>query len=153
RSRGLKYGGNATVMVLLLIASVTAANWYASSHNPSFDLTRNRLHTLTSQTEDVLKNLRQDVKITAFFSTGSETEAKELLGQYASRAPSIQYRFVDPDKDPGTARTFGIVSYGTTVFQAGSNRKDVPSVGEQEYTSALLTVTSAERRKIYFVTG
>ncbi|MFI5267305.1 MAG: Gldg family protein, partial [Chloroflexota bacterium] len=153
RSRGVRYGGNTFAMAALFIVIIGAGNWFTNSHSQSFDLTRDKLHTLTPQTLDILKNLHQDVKVTAFFQTGSEQEAKDLLAQYASHAGSIQYRFVDPDKDPATARQFGIVSYGTTVFQSGTNRKDVPSVGEQEFTSAILTVTSTERRKIYFVTG
>jgi ABC-type uncharacterized transport system involved in gliding motility auxiliary subunit len=155
RSRGLKYGGNTVAMSALIIVIIGAGNWFTNTHSPSFDLTRDKLHTLTPQTVDILKNLHQDVKITAFFQTGQfdEQQAKDLLSQYAARSSFIQYSFVDPDKDPVAARQFGIVSYGTTVFQAGGNRKDVPSVGEQEFTSALLAVTSAERRKIYFVTG
>src|SRR5579859_331498 len=153
RSRGVRYGSNATLMVILVVVIVGAANWFTSSHSPSFDLTRDRLHTLTEQTKTILKGLHQDVKITAFFTTGTEQQAKDVLDQYAALSPYIQYRIVDPDKDPATARQFGIVSDDTTVFQSGSNRKDVPSVGEQEFTSALLTVTSAERRKVYFVIG
>ena len=153
RSRGVKYGGNTLAMAALFIVIIGAGNWFTNSHSQSFDLTRDKLHTLTPQSIDVLKNLRQDVKITAFFATGSEQDAKDLLQQYAARSPLIQYRFVDPDKDPATARQLGIVSYGTTVFQSGNNRKDVASVGEQDFTSAILAVTSTERRKIYFVTG
>jgi ABC-type uncharacterized transport system involved in gliding motility auxiliary subunit len=155
QSRGFKYGGNTLAMSLLFILIIGAGNWFTNTHSQNFDLTRDKLHTLTAQTEQILKNIRQDVKVTAFFRTGDfdENQAKELLAQYASRSPLIQYRFVDPDKDPATARQFGIVSYGTTVFQSGNNRKDVPSVGEQEFTSAILAVTSTERRKVYFVVG
>ena len=153
RSRGVRYGGNTFAMAALFIVIIGAGNWFTNGHSQSFDLTRDKLNTLTPQTLDILKNVRQDVKVTAFFQTGSEQQAKDLLAQYASHSGFIQYRFVDPDKDPATARQFGIVSYGTTVFQSGSNRKDVPSVGEQEYTSAVLSVTNSERRKIYFVTG
>ncbi len=155
QSRGFKYGGNTLAMSLLFILIIGAGNWFTNTHSQNFDLTRDKLHTLTSQTDQILKNIRQDVKVTAFFRTGDfdENQAKELLAQYASRSPLIQYRFVDPDKDPATARQFGIVSYGTTVFQSGNNRKDVPSVGEQEFTSAILAVTSTERRKVYFVVG
>ncbi|HVA23377.1 MAG TPA: GldG family protein, partial [Chloroflexota bacterium] len=153
RSRGVRYGGNTFAMAALFIIIIGAGNWFTNGHSQSFDLTRDKLHTLTPQTLDILKNVHQDVKVTAFFQTGSEQQAKDLLAQYASHSGSIQYRFVDPDKDPATARQFGIVSYGTTVFQSGSNRKDVPSVGEQEFTSAILSVTDSERRKIYFVTG
>src|SRR5439155_10763130 len=155
RSRGVKYGGNTLAMSALFVVIIGAGNWFTNTHSQSFDLTRDRLHTMTSETSEILKAVRQDVKLTAFFSTGQpdEQQAKELLQQYASRSPLIQYRFVDPDKDPATARQFGIVSYGTTVFQSGTNRKDVPSVGEQEFTSALLAVTNTERRKVYFVTG
>lgn len=153
RSRSVRYGGNSLAMAALFIVIIGAGNWFTNSHSQSFDMTRDKLHTLTPQTLDILKNVHQDVKVTAFFQTGSEQDAKDLLAEYAAHSGSIQYRFVDPDKDPATARQFGIVSYGTTVFQSGSNRKDVPSVGEQEFTSAILTVTSTERRKIYFVTG
>src|SRR5690348_1088346 len=126
RSRGVRYGGNSLAMAGLFIVIIGAGNWFTNGHSQSFDMTRDKLHTLTSQTLDILKNVHQDVKVTAFFQTGQEQNAKDLLAQYAAHSGSIQYRFVDPDKDPTTARQFGIVSYGTTVFQSGSNRKDVP---------------------------
>ncbi|HEX6512617.1 MAG TPA: Gldg family protein [Chloroflexota bacterium] len=153
RSRGARYGGNTLAMSALVIVIIGAGNWFTNSHSQSFDMTRDRLHTLSPQTIDILKNLHQDVKVTAFFQTGTEQQAKDLLAEYGARSGYIQYRFVDPDKDPTTARQFGIVSYGTTVFQSGNNRKDVPSTDEQDYTSAILTVTSTERHKIYFVVG
>jgi ABC-type uncharacterized transport system involved in gliding motility auxiliary subunit len=155
RSRSAKYGGNTFAMIVLFIAIVGAGNWFTNSHSPNFDITANHIHTLTPQTRQVLKNLNQDVKITGFFQTGAfdEQQAKDLLQQYASHSSRIQYRLVDPDKDPITARQFGIVSYGTTVFQSGNQRKDVPTVDEQSYTSAILSVTSTEQRKVYFVTG
>src|SRR4051794_18588335 len=50
RSRGLKYGGNTVAMSVLVVVIIGAGNWFTNSHSQSFDLTRDRLHTLTPQT-------------------------------------------------------------------------------------------------------
>ncbi|MDE3075824.1 MAG: GldG family protein, partial [Chloroflexota bacterium] len=143
------------VMAVLVVVIIGAVNYFVDNHNKTFDVTKNGLHTLSDQTVKLLQNLNQDVTVTAFFQTGQfdEQQAKDLLALYAGKSDKFHYTFVDPDKDPATAQRFGIVSYGTTVFQSGGRRKDVPSAGEQDFTSALLAVTNQVQRKIYFVTG
>ncbi|MGH2364114.1 MAG: GldG family protein [Chloroflexota bacterium] len=159
KSRGAKYGGNTAIAIVLVLVIVGAVNFFVSSHSPTFDVTSNHSHTLSAQTIKLLRNLKQDVNVTAFYQSGQfdEQSAKQLLTLYASYSGKFHYRFVDPDKDPSTAQQFGIVSYGTTVFQSGPaknvQRKDAPSADEQSYTSALIAVTGQLQRKVYFVTG
>src|SRR5581483_4247931 len=153
KTRGLKYGSNTVLMSVLFVAIIGAGNWFVNQHSPSFDLTANKIHTLSPQTISILKDLKQTVTVTGFFRAGEEQQAKDLLQLYAAQNSQIQYRIVDPEKDPATPRQLGIINLGTLVFQSGSNRKDVQSVTEQDFTSAILAVTSAERRKVYFVTG
>ena len=155
RSRGVRYGGNTFAMVVLFIGIIGAGNWFVNQHSQTFDLTANKIHTLSPETIKLLKGLQQPVTATAFFTSDNfdKQNAQDLLQLYASQTSQFTYKMVDPVKDPGTTRQFGIVSDGTTVFQSGTNRKDVPSVDEQDFTSALLAVTNAERRKVYFVTG
>ncbi|MBV9120904.1 MAG: GldG family protein [Chloroflexi bacterium] len=155
RSRGLRYGGNTAAMIVLFIGIIGAGNWFTNQHSQTFDLTKNKLHTLSQETKDILHGLKQPVTATAFFTTDNfqQQQAKDLLQQYASQSGNFTYTIVDPVKDPGQARALGIVSDGTTVFQSNGQRKDTSTVGEQEYTSAVLGVTNTERRKIYFVTG
>ncbi|MHB8618909.1 MAG: GldG family protein [Chloroflexota bacterium] len=155
RGRGLKYGGNTMAMVVLFVGIVGAGNYFVNNHNQTYDVTQNHAHTLSPQTIKLLKNLKQPITVTAFFQTGqfNERQARDLLGLYRAQSSKVKVTFVDPDKDPATAQRFGITSYGTTVFQSGSRRKDVSTVGEQEFTSAIIAVTGQLQRKIYFITG
>lgn len=152
--RYMRYGGNALIMLAAFAAILGLLNFLASRHYTRWDLTANKQFTLSPQTINVLKNLKDPVTVTAFYQTGDvqlET-AQDLFKEYSLHTDKIKVDYVDPDTKPAIARQFQITSYGTVVFQSGDKRQDVLNASESDFTGALVKLTSPEKT-VYFLTG
>ncbi|MBL0271751.1 MAG: GldG family protein [Chitinophagaceae bacterium] len=95
---------------LLLLVVLFAVNYLASVFHARFDLTKEKRYTLSKATNDLLKNLEDDVQIDVFlkgqFPAGFKklaNSANEFLGLMKDRNGSkIHYRFISPqDEMPG----------------------------------------------------
>lgn len=104
--RSLKYGTNAVIMVVAVVAIAVLLNVVVSILDLKLDLTPNKLFSLSESTEAILKDLDKDVEIIGLFddaqiSTESDyKEVTDLLSLYAKN-PRIKVRYIDPEKNPG----------------------------------------------------
>ncbi|HIE30233.1 TPA: hypothetical protein EYP66_23470 [Candidatus Poribacteria bacterium] len=162
RSRQAVYGMNVTVAAILVIGIAVVVNVItALFFDKEMDWTAEKTFTLSEQTKKILKNLDEDVKVTAFFSRNPTEahaqhqlqEAEDLLQRYQRESKKIKLEFIDPYADPLKAQEYKIEFNGTTVFEHEDKRESVTSVDEQKFTSAIMKVTKGEIKKIYFLTG
>ena len=75
--RGAFYGTVSAVSAAVLVAALAGVNYIAVKKAKSWDLTKDKIFTLSDQTVGVLKGLKSDVKVQAFYA-GSEQEFPEL---------------------------------------------------------------------------
>ncbi|GAB4273274.1 MAG: Gldg family protein [Candidatus Rifleibacteriota bacterium] len=165
---------NDLILVIIIIGIGVVLAHIGFRRNIRYDFTRNKMFSLSDQTIKLLRNLEKDVKVTAFYPTGSREEqmVQELLNEYKRNSDKLHVRFVDPFRDPMTVRAMNVSSPGTIVVQCESNRIDVLArdmiepakagvgddakpkfKGEQSVTSAILNVTTGRKRKLVFSTG
>lgn len=97
---------NTVVGVLLVTLLVLQVNYLSFRHFTRWDLTTDARFTLSERTEEVLRNLDQDVEIVLLLSDAEPifADVEELLLRYRAKSPRLRVRFVDPDKQPGEAR-------------------------------------------------
>jgi hypothetical protein len=128
----------------------------------------------------VLKELKAPVSVTVFMTEGTQLfpETQELLKRYKAVAPQLAVETLDPTRNRARAealvKEFG-VSGPSVVFKSGDRKKHVsvdqlaeldfsrarmggePTIkafkGEQEFTSAILTVTESKTPKVLFTAG
>ncbi len=104
--RSLKYGTNAAIMVIAVVAIAVLLNVVVGFLDLKMDLTPNKLYSLSETTEGVLNELDKEVEIIGLFddasiSTDSEyKQVTDLLSLYAKN-PKIKVSYIDPDKNPG----------------------------------------------------
>lgn len=170
RSRGVRYGSQALVSSLLLLAVLALVNFIAARHNRSFDLTESGLFTLAPETRQVLRSLRRDVHLVAFFPAGRRLQVARLLRRYAEQSPHLRYEVIDPDQEPERAQRYGVTAYGTVIVEVARGpgerasgppirvEPDSPdsrnlSVSEEKLTNALLKVTRGGAKTVYFLEG
>ncbi len=154
--RALRYGALTALSVAALVAALGAANWTATRRPRSWDLTKDRIFTLQEDTVRTLKGLETEVKAIAVYRADEDgyAQAESLLKRYAAVSPRFVYEMVDPYKSPEKARTYGIVSGGPRLMLvAGEQRAPASAPDEQGVTNALVKVTRAGSRKVYFTTG
>ncbi len=153
--RGARLGINAAVSIVVLAAILVLLQTLAARHGGSFDSTANRRFSLSSQTAKILDRLSRDVVFTCFFKADSpaRTTVADLLDAYAGENPRVQYSFVDPDKDPVTARRYRIRNYGTIVVESGDHEEQFSQVTEEKFTNAILQVTRDTKKIVCSLTG
>ena len=160
RRRAARYGAGAAVMVLLAVGVVVFANALSVRHNTRWDLTENRRNTLSPQTVQVLRTLKQPVNAIAFFrsDTPGRRTAEDLLKQYASYSGGkFTWRLEDTDRAPALARAYNVESYGTVVLEGGGEgakrNEKVLDAEEEKLTNAIVKVTRTGKRVVYVLKG
>ncbi len=140
---------------LIVFGILLLLNLIAFKHNARVDLTKNKRYSLSEQTLKVLENLEHPLKFYSFYSETDDNfeTVKDLLEEYKDASPKISYRFIDPDKDPVTAKKYDVTSYTTTVVEYNGSKRKITFPSEKEFTNAIVKVTHGEEKKhIYFVT-
>ncbi len=155
-------------------------NFIGSRRYARFDWTTTGRYSLSEKTVNVLKGLKSPVQVTVFMTAGTPLypEVDELLKRYKAKSAMLTVETLDPTRNPVRAKTFveetGVRNLAV-VFRAGDKKKIVtedriveydysrarmggePSVksfrGEQEFTSAILSVTQAKAPKVVFTSG
>jgi ABC-type uncharacterized transport system involved in gliding motility auxiliary subunit len=158
RSKRFRYGLNTLVMIALFVIILILANYLGILKHRRYDLTAAGRFTLAPQTVKVIKGFREPVKALCFFPDDIQFEgpkkiARDLLEEYKFFNKNFSFRFIDPESQPALAHQYKVRQYGTIVFISGAKQKAVLTPSEQNFTGALLEVSGAQAKKIYFLTG
>jgi ABC-type uncharacterized transport system involved in gliding motility auxiliary subunit len=158
QSKRFRFGLNTLVMIALFVAIMILANYLGLLKHRRFDLTAAGRFTLAPQTVNVVKRFREPVKALCFFPEDIQYEShkritQELLEEYGFFNKKFSFQFIDPESQPALARQYKIRQYGTIIFISGTKQKAVLTPTEQNFTGALLEVSGAQAKKVYFLTG
>lgn len=153
KARQTKYTAYATVYILVIVAALAAANFLANRYNKSYDATANKRFSLSDQTEKVVKNLKQDVKIYYFDRTAEFGRARDLLDRYAGLSQKLHVEYIDPYKQPQLTRTMGVRNEGSVFVESGAKREEAKALTEEEVTGALVRAIKTGDRNVCVVTG
>jgi ABC-type uncharacterized transport system involved in gliding motility auxiliary subunit len=155
KGKRARAAGASVGYVLTVVGVIVLVNFLSVRHHKRFDLTENKAFSLSEQTIKVLEGLPREVAITAFLRDGEPARQKlqDLLDEYQYHAPRLKVRYVDPDKNPGDAKRYGITRYGTIVFESGKQESRVETQDEESLTNALIKVTRDRERIVYVATG
>ncbi len=181
RKQTVRYTISGVVAVGLVMALTVMANWLAGRRYIRADWTSTQLYTLSDKTENILSNLGEEIRIIVFMTpeTPMYDQVHELLERYKAASDEITVEFIDPDKEPlktrQLAEQFGVQVADTVVFVFGDRTKYVTSdqisemdysgmqygqgptmrafKGEEQFTSAILSLVAPEVPKVYFATG
>ncbi|MDL1950269.1 hypothetical protein FBQ97_10710, partial [Acidobacteria bacterium ACD] len=166
--------------VVVGLGILVLVNWLGARHYRRLDWTGSGLYSLSERTEKVLAELKAPVTVTVFMTEGTPmfAETQELLRRYKAKSPLLTVETLDPTRNRARAealvKEFGVTG-ASVVFQSGEKKKYVgtealaeldysrarfggePSIksfkGEQEFTSAILSVTQTRAPKVVFTTG
>src|SRR5437868_5581512 len=154
--RGSFFLLTSVVSALVVTAALVGVNYIAVKKPKSWDLTKDRIFTLSDQTTSVLKGLQAPVTVQAFYA-GSEPEYPELdsrLRQYKAQTEKVTVEFVDPFKHPARVKELNISQSGPRVIvRSGNKESRAKEIGEEALTNALIEVSRGSTKKIYFTKG
>ncbi len=169
--RSTKFGINSAVSVLLLFGILVFVNYLGEQHQKRFDLTTEHLYSLSDESVKVAGEVKNDIKVKAFYPGAEEPETRRLLDLYSHQNGKISVEFIDPDKEPQLAKQYEVTLYGvarnpltgsqqtfgTLVLDGGEGKieriEKQDEVSEEDVTNALIKIVKGEKKTIYFVEG
>jgi ABC-type uncharacterized transport system involved in gliding motility auxiliary subunit len=175
-SRTGRYGANTLILVAAFTGIVVVANVVSFENNSRMDVTATNQFSLGNRTKDVLSNLSEDVRATAFYKDAEDSDSPELaqrrnkvlntLEEFDSRTSKFTYRVIDPDLKPEVvskyfgARPTSFVTEIVVVEGMDSEQFDVLQPTDASYTeleqdlvTSTLVATGSEKKLIYFLAG
>ncbi|HEY9593964.1 MAG TPA: Gldg family protein [Spirochaetia bacterium] len=183
KSRKFRFGGYATLLVLVVLAVVVIINVLVGQIPGKLDLTKNKLFSLSPGTYKIVDGLKSDVTITTLARAGQEdVTVKAILEKYASRNRHIKLQSIDPEMNPGWSKQYetagqslsqnsivvangqkfktigyyDMYNYDTSNYNPmnPNSQPQLTSISvEQRVTSALMYVTAAKNVTMYVLTG
>lgn len=171
---------NLVLQAVLFLSLFAGLNYIALNHAWRFDLTENRRYSLSAETRAYLADLERNVRIYVTIpADGADEELEQarrdisaLLREYTyhtrnSAKGRIEVRHLDIYQSRREAEVLGLDQPNQVVLVTDRHRRVLPVGefyttrdleregfrGEATLTSALLDVTSAEKKKIYFLSG
>jgi len=154
-----KYG-----IIMIAIVSIgfffIGINFLAYRYNQRWDVTKANQHTLSGSTINLVKALKQDVRLTAFYVGMPPKYLEDLFKEYERLSKGkIKTEIIDPIVQIGYAAKFGNVISGKekkVIVQSGVERMDIDftktPLSEEQLTNAILRMTR-EARNVYILTG
>ena len=155
--RSSRLGTNTTMLSVGVIVILVIVNVLGYQHHKRFDLTTQKLFTLSDQTRKVVGGLKTDVDILRFSKT-PDTQFDDLMTEYRNLSPRVKFQNVDPQEKPEVAKEYGAQHIGDIILAAGSRKQTIAPnaaepVSETDVTSAILKVTQDKVKNVCFVTG
>jgi gliding motility-associatede transport system auxiliary component len=151
-ARQARYGATATLYTIVVIAALVLINWLGNRYNKTYDTTSNKRFTLSQETQKVVKGLKQNATITYIDKASGFTQAKGILDRYANLSPKIHIQYIDYQKQPAVARSYGLRYAGTAYVELGPRREEAKALTEEGITGAFLKDLKGVR-KVCFVSG
>ncbi len=151
--RSTQYGTNSVVMIVVVVGILGMVNFLAKKHHKRVDLTSDQLYSLSDQTKKVVRGLKGEVKV-LYFDRESSPQLDDLMAEYnAVESGKVSFKRIDPQKDPGQAKQYGITRFKETVVVYGNKNDKVDNPQEEAITNAILKVTREKNKVIYFLQG
>ncbi len=161
--RSTQVSTNALVSTIAVFVILGLLNFLVSRHPTRIDLTEGQLFTLSPESQQVVKELPQAVKVW-FFDSQQNSQDRDLLENYQRQNPKFLFEFIDPEANPGLATSFGIKNSGENrdvylELQSSKRRQFVQSISpqirlsENRITSGILQLTRDRQSKLYFLQG
>ncbi|MEG0251095.1 MAG: GldG family protein [Christensenellaceae bacterium] len=157
--------------IALVIAIVSVVVMIADKAPWKYDMTSQKLFTLSEQTTAVLSELEQPVTIAGVYATGHEEKmVQSLLKEYEKASDKVIVEYIDVEREPAKLAKYNLtvaaITNGSLIVKSGENIKIINGTnlfedttegrvfnGEREITGAIKYVNAKEMPVAYFVTG
>ena len=169
--RSSRFGINSGASVLILIGILIFVNYLGAQHVKRVDMTSEKIYSLADQSVSVAQQVKQDLKIKAFYPGGEYAPTKDVLELFKAKNNKISYEFIDPDKQPQLAQQYQVTQYGdfqnpmtgetfrygTVILDMGGKteriEKQSEPLHEEDVTNALMKIVKGEKKTVYFIEG
>ncbi|MBD2181801.1 Gldg family protein [Planktothrix sp. FACHB-1355] len=156
--RSTQAGTNAFVATAAVVAILVVINFLGVRYSGRMDLSENQQFTLSPQSQQLVRDLTQPVKVW-IFDRNPDPKDKQLLENYQRQGSKFSFEYIDPNVNPGLARKFNLKESGEAYLEYGEQRKFIQNVNqneplsEEKLTNAIEQIKSDRTLAVYFLQG
>ena len=158
-SRATQAGVNAFVALVAVLGIFGTGNYLAARDSVRFDLTENKLLTLTPQTQALLASVDRPLKLWIFDVPPAPAD-EQLLANYQRRKADLSFEYVDPEREIALVRRFDVQTRGEVYVEAGEDRQQLVQIvsenaplSEVQLSNAIVKVLRERVPTLYFLQG
>jgi ABC-type uncharacterized transport system involved in gliding motility auxiliary subunit len=153
--RTFLYGSGSAASVVIVLAILIFLAFLGERYSWRWDANSDQSQSLTKITKNILAEIKEPLKITAFLPEGQSDKqsGKELLENYRYQNRLISVSVVDPERNPLEAQQAGYRLPGNVLVEYQGRRQMANSPSEENLTDAIRRVLNPQSKKIYFLTG
>ncbi|MBW2398809.1 MAG: GldG family protein [Deltaproteobacteria bacterium] len=156
--RASKYGSTAIFGTLLSIGILGMLGFLAERHHVRWDWSEQKVHSLSDQSEKVLRGLERDVEVVALFPPFEAAPIRDLLDRYEYVSDRFRVvEFADPNARPDLLQKYQItpeqLGNGVLRISLGDESVEVSEVGESTVTNAMVKLSRTSEKTVYFLEG
>ena len=124
RRKWLVNGAKTFLIIAILIASYIALNlWTNKLDLPEFDITNNKIYTLSDASKKALENITEDVKIYAY-GFDENDQLMKFLKQYNKANPKITYERLTEENNYQKIKENDLQEgYHIIIIESGDSKK------------------------------
>ncbi|MEY4729089.1 MAG: hypothetical protein RL020_247 [Pseudomonadota bacterium] len=152
-----KFAAGLWLVLALLIALVAVAVGLANHFHLQRDVSFNARQSLSSASENLLRDMQGPINITAFVPKADDGKLKKIITNffalYQRSKPTIQLHFIDPVANPKAANESGIRNSAEISIEYETRRENLTMLNEPTVTNALQRLMRNAPRQVLFVSG
>ena len=149
---------NYTITTLAVLLIFILLNFLANRYSIRLDLTENQQLSLSPQSQEIIKNLSNPLKVWVF-EYPPDSRDEDLLENYQQYNSNFQFQFVDPQINIPLAQKFN-VQYPGAVYLEYNNKQylvqqlnEVERISEINLTNGIAKIQRDRLFNIYFLQG
>lgn len=150
--RSARLGANTLVLSAAVLVILGILNFLGYRYHKRFDLTEQKLYTLSEQTKQIVGGLTQEVRILEF-SKEANRQLEALLPEYRLLSRKLRYERIDPQEHPELARQYEVRREGEVIVVSGDRTERLTEFTEQGITNTILKVTREAVSTVCFTEG
>ena len=141
------------VFVFLIFCLISIVNYWAFKHPVQKDFSAYKLNSLTDQTNNILNNIKGELKFKLFARKQDSLLWMPLMELYRASKNNIIIEKIDIDVRPDLVADYHITDTATLVIEYNERRHYVTERDELNITNELIKITRSSDPVAYFVQG
>jgi len=162
--RSTQFGLSMIVMALMTFVILGFVNWVAVEKNFKKDLTANKLHTLSDQTQNVVRGLKEEVRVRVWTTNLAQmSQGVDMRGFFDNYSQiggdKLKIEIRNPNEFSADAEADQIRRNNVIVVKAITSGREArienfsDSKGEEQVTNAIIQATKGRKKVVCFISG
>lgn len=152
-NRKFSQSASSISLTVIVIGLILVINYFGGHNQIELDLTKNKIHAFSDQTNKVMHELKADLRAEYFGDSNGKARYTPLFENYQRLSNHFKIEYIDPNKEPARVRASGIKKINTLVLTYQQKSVKIDDLSEEKITNSILKIEKEKKQTACFVVG